>query len=233
MKEEPETTGSLPRAAHAGANPIFPLGNLLSIHSALGEEERKVTSKAVLAGRILVPPRAIPLLLAAPPQAGMASRQEGARSLLADPRRMDAVRVGVLQTPRGLSVAQQPLRAPRAPAQALRMILPGFLQSRQRSRRAECTRGREKLHGAALGLLLLGNTERRHGYCPGHGRTRCRLLKDREFWFPPLLPRDGELDPAPVLRGAEIGAEPRPGLCPCWLRGTSPAPATGGPGKGC
>lgn len=39
--EEPETIGSLPRAAHAGANSIFPLVDLLSIHSALGEEERE------------------------------------------------------------------------------------------------------------------------------------------------------------------------------------------------
>lgn len=58
-----------------------------------------------------------------------------------------------------LSLSQQcpqaPSSVPRLPAQAFRMILPAFLQSRYLSRRTECTRGLQKLEGADLLLLLL------------------------------------------------------------------------------
>lgn len=65
-------------------------------------------------------------------------------------------------------------------AQAFRMILPGFLQSRYLSLRTECTRGLEKLEGADLVVLLVRN-KARHRYWSGTGLghfcIQWRLLK--------------------------------------------------------
>lgn len=120
----------------------------------------------VLGGKSLVPPRAVPLLLVAAPQAGMSSQGKGltpSQPWKAAGRRslQDALCVWVLQTLRGgcLWLSSVP-RLPADPAQAFRMILPGFLQSRYLSLRTECTRGLQKLEGADLLVLLVGNKAR-------------------------------------------------------------------------